>query len=97
MHEHDTAHTSAHPLPDNHPTPLQIPLSEIDYTQGETTTPKRLHLLKRLHRNPLMWICAGGLFAWITGYAHMTGGILFAVVLFYVNTFVDGWMTGGDS
>jgi len=95
MQSHDKARPCARALPGNKPVSL-IPLSEIDHTQGETTTPKRLHPLKRLHRNPWAWIGAGCLVSWLAGFPHIAGGLFFAVALFHLNQLVDSHMTGGD-
>jgi len=93
MHQHDKPRTSAHPLHHDHaPT---ITTSGIDHTQGELTTPKRLHL-NRLHRHPLLWIGAACLIAWLAGFGQLAGGVVFAVALFFVNQLVDQKMTGGD-
>ena len=105
MQRNNTAHRSCAPTQNDHPTPpttattekpgtLPIPLREIEYT----TTPKRLRPGKRLQqiiRSPFAWIAGVVILSWLLGYSYIAGGLVFAVALYFVNTFVDAKMAGG--
>jgi len=90
MHQHDNrARARDDNATDNHTELSSIPVTGIDHNHTRLTT-----LLKRLHRNPWVWLLAIILITWGVGYPHIAGGIACAVALFFINQIVDSRMSG---